>query len=102
MSDTVAPTAAPPLPANVKLLGWASFWNDVASEMIFPLLPSFLLSLGAGKGGLGLIEGVADSTASLVKLGAGGWSDRLEKRRGLIVFGYAVPALLRPLIGLVT
>ena len=92
----------PFLHRNVKLLGWASFFNDVASEMITPLLPVFLLSIGAGKQAIGWIEGVADSLASLLKLFAGAWSDRLSKRRGLIVTGYAMPALFRPLLGLAT
>jgi len=91
-----------PLHRNVKLLGWASFFNDVASEMIAPLLPAFLLSIGAGKLAIGWIEGVADALASLLKLFAGAWSDRLAKRRGLLVTGYAMPALLRPLLGLTT
>ncbi|MFT3882264.1 MAG: MFS transporter [Gemmatales bacterium] len=92
----------PPLHRNVKLLGWASFFNDVASEMIAPLLPAFLLSIGAGKQAIGWIEGVADALASLLKLFAGAWSDRMTHRRGLIVAGYAMPALLRPLLGLTT
>lgn len=92
----------PTLHRNVKLLGWASFFNDVASEMIAPLLPVFLLSIGAGKQAIGWIEGVADALASLLKLFSGAWSDRLTHRRGLIVAGYAMPALLRPLIGLAT
>lgn len=90
----------PPLHRNVKLLGWASFFNDVASEMIAPLLPAFVLSLGAGKLAIGWIEGVADALASLLKLFAGAWSDRLSQRRWLIASGYAMPALLRPLLGL--
>lgn len=90
-----------PLPRNVKLLGWASFWNDVASEMIAPFLAIFLNGIGGGKQILGLIEGVADALSSLLKLFAGAWSDRLGSRKGLIVFGYALPALLRPLLGVV-
>ncbi len=85
---------------NVKLLGAASFFNDVASEMIAPLLPVFLLSIGASKSAIGWIEGVADAVASLLKLFAGAWSDRMSQRKGLISFGYAIPALVRPLIGL--
>jgi len=94
--------ATPKLARNVKLLGWASFWNDVASEMLVPVLPLFLFSLGAGKQALGWVEGVADATASLLKLFSGVWSDRAQHRRGLIAFGYAVPALVRPLLGLAT
>lgn len=91
-----------PLHRNVLLLAWASFFNDVASEMIVPLLPVFLLGLGAGKQVIGWIEGVADFISSMLKLFAGAWSDRLSKRKWLIISGYAMPALLRPLIGLAT
>lgn len=94
------PPAATPLPRNVKLLGWASFLNDVASETIFPLLPVLLTQIGAGALFLGLIEGVSDCVASLLKLIAGGWSDRHGTRKGWIVAGYSFPALIRPLVGL--
>src|SRR3954469_25015958 len=102
MMTTPPPESSPKLARNVKLLGWARFWNDVASEMLVPVLPLFLLSLGAGKQALGWVEGVADATSSLLKLFSGAWSDRLARRRGLIAFGYAVPALVRPLLGLAT
>ncbi|MBX7166408.1 MAG: MFS transporter [Pirellulales bacterium] len=89
------------LPRAVKLLGWASFANDVATEAVFPLLPLFVTEvLGGGKKQLGLIEGVADSTASLLKLASGAWSDRLQQRKGLIVVGYVLAAAVRPLLGL--
>lgn len=91
------------LPRNVKVLGWASFLNDVASEMIFPLLPQFLLAaLGGNKFSLGVIEGIADSASSIVKLWSGGWSDRIGSRKGLVLFGYSLAAVTRPLIGLIT
>lgn len=91
------------LPANVKLLGVASLLNDVASEMIYPLLPDFLFHvLGGDNRHLGVIEGVADSAGSLLKLWSGGWSDRAGKRKPFIVCGYSVPALARPLIALAT
>ncbi len=91
------------LSRNVKLLGWASFLNDVASEMTFPLMPRFLVEvLGGTTVGLGLIEGLADSTASLLKLASGGWSDRLGTRKGFVVSGYALTTLIRPLAGLAT
>jgi MFS family permease len=90
------------LPRNVKLLGWASFLNDVASEMVFPLLPQFLLQvLGGNKLHLGLIEGAADTAASLLKLWSGGRSDRVGARKGFVVFGYALAALVRPVIALI-
>ena len=91
------------LPRNVRVLGWASFLNDVASEMIFPLLPQFLLAaLGGNKFSLGVIEGIADSASSIVKLWSGGWSDRIGSRKGLVLFGYSLAAVTRPLIGLIT
>lgn len=89
-----------PLPRNVRLLGLTSLVNDIASEMIFPLLPKFLLGvLGGDKFFLGLIEGIAESTASLLKLFAGGWSDRVGRRKGFVVFGYTLAAMARPLVG---
>jgi MFS family permease len=90
------------LPRNVKVLGAASLLNDIASEMIFPLLPAFLLTvLGGGRMSLGAIEGVADSTASLLKLFSGGWSDRAGRRRSFVLVGYTLAAFARPLLGLI-
>jgi MFS family permease len=92
-----------PLDRNVVVLGWTSLLNDVASEMIFPLLPRFLIEvLGGNKVYLGAIEGVADSTASFLKLWSGGQSDRAGRRKGFVVFGYSLAVLTRPLIGLIT
>ena len=81
----------------------ASFLNDASSEMIFPLLPLFLVgTLGAGPAFLGIIEGVAETTASFLKL-AGGWiSDRLGRRRALVAGGYGIAAATRPLMALAT
>ena len=85
------------LPTNVRLLGWVSFWNDIASEMVFPLLPQFLLStLGGNRALLGLIEGAAESLASLLKLWSGARSDRQGRRKPYIVSGYAIAAICRP------
>ena len=70
--------------------------------MIFPLLPNFLMTmLGGNRFYLGVIEGVADSAASLLKLWSGAWSDRVGHRRGFVIFGYGIAAFARPLIGLV-
>ncbi|MBX9655686.1 MFS transporter [bacterium] len=91
------------LPQSVKVVGWASFLNDTASEMIYPLLPHFLLTaLGGNRFWLGVIEGIADSVASLLKLWSGREADRRGRRKGLIIFGYGVPAVVRPLIAIVT
>jgi MFS family permease len=96
-------TVSPRLPRNVKLLGWASLLNDVASEMIVPLLPTFLISvLGGSPFKLGVIEGAADSASSLVKLWSGSRSDRGGRRKPFVVFGYALAAIARPFSGVVT
>lgn len=85
---------------NVLVLGLVSFFTDVSSEMIYPLLPLFLTQvLGAGPAFLGVIEGIAESTASLLKLVSGILSDRMCGRKGLVLFGYSLSALMRPLIG---
>ena len=84
------------------MLGGASLLNDIASEMIFPLLPSFLLTVLAGnRFYLGVVEGLADSVSSLVKLWSGGRSDQTGRRKGFVLFGYSLPALARPLLGVV-
>lgn len=81
------------LPRNVVLLGVTSFFADVSGEMIYPLVPIFLTAtLGAPIAVVGLIEGVAESTASLVKLGSGWFSDRIGRRMPLVVSGYSLAA----------
>jgi MFS family permease len=89
------------LPATVVALGVVSLLTDLSSEMIYPLLPVFLTTvLGAGPQALGLIEGVAESTASLLKVISGRWSDRARRRKPLVVAGYSLAGAVRPLIGL--
>lgn len=96
-----ASSAPSSLPRNVKILGLASLLNDIASEMVFPLLPSFLIgTLGGSRLFLGLMEGAADSVSSLMRLWAGGLSDRAGRRKGFVILGYAMTAIARPLIGL--
>ncbi len=91
------------LPRNVRLLGLSSLLNDIAGEMIFPLIPAFLIHvLGASTAALGAVEGVADTTAALVKLWSGALSDKAGKRKVFVIAGYALAALSRPLIGLAT
>jgi MFS family permease len=85
------------------ILGFVSLLNDGASEMIYPLLPVFLTAvLGAGPAALGIIEGIAESTASLLKLYSGYVSDRVRKRKGWIVAGYSLSNVIRPLIAFST
>lgn len=89
------------LPRTVIVLGLGSTMNDAASEMITPLLPIFLTAtLGAGPAIVGLIEGVAEATASLLKLVSGRLMDRGWPAKGLVLGGYGVSNLARPLIGL--
>ena len=91
-----------PLPRNVKALGVVSLLSDVSSEMIYPLLPIFLMTvLGASAATIGTIEGFAESTAAMLKLASGWWSDRV-RRKPLVLFGYGLAAAMRPLVGLAT
>lgn len=91
------------LPLTVVVLGVVSFFTDLSSEMIYPLLPVFLTAvLGAGPEALGLVEGVAEATAALFKVVSGVWSDRVRKRKPLVVVGYGLAGLVRPLVGLAT
>ncbi len=86
---------------NVLILGLVSFLTDVSSEMIYPLLPLFLTTvLGAGPAFLGVIEGVAESTAALLKLISGIASDRVRDRKRLVLAGYSLSAIARPLIAI--
>jgi MFS family permease len=86
---------------NVLILGLVSLLTDVSSEMIYPLLPLFLTGvLGAGPAFLGAIEGVAESTAALLKLASGYLSDRVPRRKPLVLAGYGLSALARPLVAL--
>lgn len=89
------------LPPAVYVLGAVSFFTDIASEMVYPLLPLFLTGvLGASTTVVGLVEGVAEATASLFKVVGGRISDRMAARKPLILLGYGFPALLRPLLAL--
>jgi MFS family permease len=91
------------LQVNVLILGVVSLLNDAASEMIYPLLPVFLTAvLGAGPAALGIIEGVAESTAAFLKLVSGFISDRVHRRKNWVVGGYLLSNSARPLIGLAT
>lgn len=90
------------LPRAVIALGWVSLLTDAASDMIYPLVPAFLISLGGGPEALGWIEGVAEGVAALVKIFAGRWSDRAAQKKPLIAAGYGLSALARPLFAVAT
>ncbi len=88
------------LPPTVRRLGSASFFQDVASEMVYPLLPGFLKALGGGPAVLGAMESGSEGVLALVKGWAGRASDRLGKRKPFVVAGYGASALARPLLAL--
>ncbi len=90
------------LSGNVLALSIVSLLNDTSSEIIYPLLPSFLfLTLGATPFAIGLIEGFAESVASLLKLFSGYLSDKFDKRKLPVFVGYALATVVRPLLAFV-
>jgi MFS family permease len=91
----------PRIPRTVWALGAVSMLMDISSEMIHALLPVFMVSvLGAGALAVGLVEGIGEATASIVKLFSGALSDRLGKRKLLVALGYGLGALSKPLFAL--
>jgi MFS family permease len=97
MPDPPSPPPQRKIPRNVWALSGTSFFMDVSSEMILNVIPLFLANvLGVGTAVIGLIEGVAESTASLLKVFSGGLSDRLGARKPLAAGGYALSALAKP------
>src|SRR5881296_3001370 len=95
------PRAPSRLPRQVKLFGWVSLLNDFASEMIYPLLPAFVTGvLGAGPQALGALDGAAEFAAAFVKVGAGRLADRVPWRGPMIVLGYFIAVVVRPVIAI--
>ena len=91
------------LSRNVLALSLVSLLNDTSSEIIYPLLPAFLaLTLGASPFAIGLIEGLAETVASLLKLFSGYFSDKLQRRKLPVFLGYALASLTRPFLSFVT
>jgi MFS family permease len=91
------------LPPTVLALSVVSFLNDVSSDIIYPLLPAFLaLTLGATPFAIGLIEGFAESVASILKLFSGYLSDKFGNRKLPVFLGYSLAALMRPMLAFVT
>lgn len=87
---------------NVVFLGIVSFLTDVGSEMIYPILPLFLNAIGVSKAFIGLVEGIAETTASILKIFSGWISDKFKKRKFLIIIGYGISAISKPLLVLAT
>jgi MFS family permease len=101
------PSARPPaaaaggIPKNVVLLGLVSLCTDISSEMLYPLVPVFLTAvLGAPLAAVGLIEGLAEATANILKIYSGWWSDRIGKRKPFVIGGYGLSAFSKPLLAL--
>ncbi len=91
------------LSRNVKALGWVSFFSDVQSETILPLLPLFITQvLGLNRSFLGLIEGIADSSSSLLKVASGYYSDKVKHRKRPTAVGYILSTLAKPLLAFST
>ena len=100
--DENFPAASRSTPRNVYVFGLTSFLNDTASEMAYWVLPAFLASLRAGPAQLGIIEGIAESVASFAKLFSGYVTDRVSRRKPIVVAGYFVANAVKPLLALVS
>ena len=83
---------------NVLLLGFTSLFTDLASQMIYPLIPEFLVRLGVNKAIIGIIEGIANSADSVLRTVFGRLSDKVQKRKPFIFFGYGLSALAKPFL----
>jgi len=91
------------IPAGVWVLGFVSMLMDISSEMVHSLLPMFMVTvLGTSAFTVGIIEGLAESTALIVKVFSGALSDYLGRRKGLAVIGYALGAFTKPLFAIAT
>ena len=88
------------LPRNVVVFGIVSLLADVSSDMVMPLLPAFVVTLGAGAAYIGVIEGAAEGTAALLKYVSGRWADRARRLLPMAVAGYALAALARPFLAI--
>ena len=90
------------LERNIFFVGITSFLTDTATKMIYAIMPLFLMTLGATKTEISLIEGIAESTASVLKALSGWWSDKIGKNKPFMIIGYAFTAILSPLFSIVT
>jgi MFS family permease len=85
------------LSRNIIIVGLVSLFTDLSSQMVFPVVPLFLLSLGASAWVVGLVEGAAETTASLLKVFSGYWSDKVKRRKPFVLGGYSLSSLTKPL-----
>ncbi len=86
---------------NIFILGLVSLFTDLSSQMVFPLIPLFMTTvLGSGACAVGIVEGAAETTASLLKVVSGYWSDKIRKRKPFVLFGYSLSSITKPLFAL--
>jgi len=85
---------------NLIIVGFVSLFTDLSSQMVFPLIPLYLVSLGAGAWIVGLVEGAAETTASLLKVFSGFWSDKIKRRKPFVFAGYGLSSITKPLFAL--
>ncbi|MFH1101405.1 MAG: MFS transporter [Methanobacteriota archaeon] len=88
------------LTRNIIIVGFVSLFTDLSSQMVFPVIPLFLLSLGASASIIGLVEGAAETTASLLKVFSGYWSDKIKRRKPFVFAGYGLSTLTKPLFAI--
>jgi len=84
------------LEKNVFYTGLTSFFTDTSTKMVYSVMPLFLLSIGASKTSISLIEGIAESTSSLIKALSGYWSDKIGKNKPFMIIGYGITAVVTP------
>lgn len=87
---------------NILATGLTSFFTDISTKMVYSVMPLFLISIGASKTTISLIEGIAESTASLLKAASGYWSDQIGRNKPFMIFGYGITALVTPFYSFVT
>jgi MFS family permease len=85
---------------NIIIVGFVSLFTDLSSQMVFPVVPLFLISLGASAWVIGLVEGAAETTASLLKVFSGYWSDRVRRRKPFVFAGYSLSTVTKPMFAL--
>ncbi|MEI7027392.1 MFS transporter [Paenibacillus sp. y28] len=100
MNTTVKRKTASFLSRNLVILSIVSFFTDIATEMLYPIMPLYLSDIGYGVILIGLIEGITQLAAGVIKLLSGIYSDRLQRRKGLVNLGYNISALAKPLMAL--
>lgn len=100
MSDLSDKATEARLPPVVRSLGWVSLLQDAAGDMVYPLIAPFLRSMGAGGVALGALEAVSEGVSALVKWYSGSFADRVKGRKRLVLLGYVIATVARPLISL--